>query len=451
MENLSMIKRVAVLGSGTMGSQIAALLAEHGINCDLLDLKHDKDPNFLAKSAVERLHTLKPKPVSDYNVLSLIEPGNFEDDLSRLSNSEWVIEAVSEDIHIKQNIWAMAAEYITPNTIISTNTSGIPISEISKALPPKIRHQFLGSHFCNPPKYLPLLELITTDQTDPKFALKVSNIASNILKRGVVLARDVPNFIANTIGAYALMTILHATTEFNLDPDEVDDITGLHMGRPISATFRTLDVVGIDVFLAVINNSVKDVKSEHQRNVLTPPEYLYKMVDRGWTGQKSGQGFYKRLETKQGREILVLDLNTLEYRRRKSYKNENILVGNTFENRIANLFTSDHFSNQFVWRVLSQMLMFSAEQVGQISNDLISIDRAMRWGYAWELGPFETWDALGLKNSLRQMNLDSSRIPDWINNLSLDDKKFYIQRPSGKFQADLEGNYTPTSPPSIPE
>ena len=173
-----MIKRVAVLGSGTMGSQIAALLAENGIHCDLLDLKHDTDPNFFAKSAVERLQTLKPKPVSDYNVLSLIEPGNFEDDLSRLAHSEWVIEAVSEDIDIKQNIWTLAAEYINPNTIISTNTSGIPISDISKALPPSIRPQFLGSHFCNPPKYLPLLELITTGETDSKLALKVSNIRS---------------------------------------------------------------------------------------------------------------------------------------------------------------------------------------------------------------------------------------------------------------------------------
>tara|TARA_Y100000590_G_scaffold84798_1_gene94736 strand:+ start:1893 stop:3227 length:1335 start_codon:yes stop_codon:yes gene_type:complete len=444
-----MIKRVAVLGSGTMGSQIAALLAENGIHCDLLDLKHDTDPNFFAKSAVAKLQTLKPKPVSDNKVLSLIEPGNFEDDLSRLAHSEWVIEAVSEDIDIKQNIWTLAAEYINPNTIISTNTSGIPISDISKALPQKIRPQFLGSHFCNPPKYLPLLELITTGETDSKFALKVSNIASNVLKRGVVVAKDVPNFIANTIGAYALMTILHAATEFNLGPDEVDDLTGLTMGRPVSATFRTLDVVGIDIFLAVINNSLKNTTSEHQRNVLTPPEYLHKMIDRGWTGQKSGQGFYKRVETAKGREILVLDLNTLEYRRRKSYKNT--MLGDTFEKRIANLFISNNFSNQFIWRILSQMLIFSAEQVGYISNDLVSIDRAMRWGYAWELGPFETWDILGLKTSLSKMNLNSIEIPDWINSLSIEDKPFYIQRASGKFQAGTEGNYIPTLPASIRE
>ena len=444
-----MIKRAAVLGSGTMGSQIAALLAENGIHCDLLDLKHDTDPNFFAKSAVERLQTLKPKPVSDYKVLSLIEPGNFEDDLSRLAQCEWVIEAVSEDIDIKQNIWSLAAEHINPTTIISTNTSGIPISDISKALPPRIRPQFLGSHFCNPPKYLPLLELITTGETDSKFALKVSNIASNVLKRGVVVAKDVPNFIANTIGAYALMTILHAATEFNLGPDEVDDLTGLTMGRPVSATFRTLDVVGIDIFLAVINNSLKNATSEHQRNVLTPPEYLHKMIDRGWTGQKSGQGFYKRIETTKGREILVLDLNTLEYRRRKSYRNT--MLGDTFEKRIENLFSSNNFSNQFIWRILSQMLIFSAEQVGYISNDLVSIDRAMRWGYAWELGPFETWDILGLKTSLSKMNLNSIEIPDWINSLSIDDKPFYIQRPSGKFQAGIEGNYIPILPASIQE
>ena len=308
-----MIERVAVLGAGTMGSQIAGLLADRGIPCDLLDLRSSDDPDRLARTAIDRLRTLRPAPVSDPNALELITPGNFDDDLDRLAGVDWVIEAVSEDLEIKRAIWSRAARHVRPGTVISTNTSGIPVSSIAEALPDGLRSRFLGAHFCNPPRYLPLLELISTPDTDPAVASTVSDISANVLERGVVPAHDVPNFIANTVGVYALMVIVQAADEFGLAFDEVDAITGPAMGRPVSATFRTLDVVGIDVFTAVADNSHEAAADEGERRILAVPDYMREMVARGWTGQKAGQGFYRRVETERGREILVIDPETLEH------------------------------------------------------------------------------------------------------------------------------------------
>ena len=316
-----MVDRVAVLGAGTMGSQIAGLLADRGIPCDLLDLRTDDDPDRLAQVAIDRLKTLRPAPVSDPGVLELITPGNFDDHLDRLSGVDLVIEAVSEDLEIKRAIWSRAAQHVSPSAVISTNTSGIPVSSIAEALPESLRPRFLGAHFCNPPRYLPLLELISTPDTDPDVASTVYDISANVLERGVVPAHDVPNFIANTIGVYALMAIVHATHEFGWGFDEVDAITGPAMGRPVSATFRTLDVVGIDVFTAVADNSnAAAAGNPDERRILAVPGYMREMVARGWTGQKAGQGFYRRVETDVGREILVIDPGTLEYGPRSGRK-----------------------------------------------------------------------------------------------------------------------------------
>ena len=391
-----MIGRVAVLGAGTMGSQIAGLLADRGIPCDLLDLRSSDDPDRLARAAIDRLKTLRPAPVSDPSVLEKITPGNFDDHLDRLSAADWVIEAVSEDLAIKRAIWSRAAAHVRPDAIISTNTSGIPVSSIAEAIPPGLRPRFLGAHFCNPPRYLPLLELISTPDTDPAVASTVSGISANVLERGVVPAHDVPNFIANTVGVYALMVIVHAANEFGLGFDEVDAITGPAMGRPVSATFRTLDVVGIDVFTAVADNSHEAAADEAERRILAVPEYMREMVARGWTGQKAGQGFYRRVETERGREILVIDPQTLEYGPRSGRRAPSTDAESSDDPRarLSTLAASDTDAGRFVWRVLSQMMAYSATKMSAVADDIISIDRAMRWGYAWELGPFETWDAI---------------------------------------------------------
>ena len=449
-----MVDRVAVLGAGTMGSQIAALLADRGIPCDLLDLKSRDEPDRLALAAIDRLRTLRPAPISNPNALALITPGNFDDHLDRLARVDWVIEAVSENLGIKRAIWARAAEHARPDAIISTNTSGIPVSSIAEALPHGLRSRFLGAHFCNPPRYLPLLELITTPETDPLVASTVSDIAANILERGVVPAHDVPNFIANTVGAYALMAIVHAAEEFGFGPDEVDSITGPAMGRPVSATFRTLDVVGIDVFAAVADNSREVASDDSERRVLTVPGYMREMVARGWTGQKAGRGFYRRVETERGREILVIDPATLEFGPRSSSKTSTAERGEATADpcaKLAALAASDSDAGRFAWRILSQMMVYSAAKMGTIANDLISVDRAMRWGYAWEMGPFETWDAIGLAGSLPRMEADGLKVPAWVRDLAASGGSFYRDEPGGRLQAAVSGGYAPIAPPTIPE
>ena len=448
-----MIGRVAVLGAGTMGSQIAGLLADRGIPCDLLDLRSSDDPDRMARAAIDRLKTLRPAPVSDTSVLEKITPGNFDDHLDRLSAADWVIEAVSEDLEIKRAIWSRAAEHVRPDAVISTNTSGIPVSSIAEALPQGLRPRFLGAHFCNPPRYLPLLELISTQETDPAVASTVYDISANVLERGVVPAHDVPNFIANTVGVYALMVIVHAANEFGLGFDEVDAITGPAMGRPVSATFRTLDVVGIDVFTAVADNSHEAAADEAERRILAVPEYMREMVARGCTGQKAGQGFYRRVETERGREILVLDPATLEYGPRSGRKAPSTDAESPDDPRarLSTLAASDTDAGRFVWRVLSQMMVYSASKLAAIAGDIISIDRAMRWGYAWELGPFETWDAIGLSGSLPRMEADGVHVPDWVKDLGSSGGSFYRDEPVGTLQADTSGGYVPIPAPTIPE
>lgn len=449
-----MVGRVAVLGAGTMGSQIAGLLADRGIPCDLLDLTSSDEPDKLAQAAIDRLRTLRPAPVSDPGVLELITPGNFDDHLDRLSGADLVIEAVSEDLEVKRALWSRAAQHVRPDAVISTNTSGIPVSSIAEALPKDLRPRFLGAHFCNPPRYLPLLELISTQDTDPAVASTVYDISANVLQRGVVPAHDVPNFIANTVGVYALMVIVHAANEFGLDFDEVDAITGPAMGRPVSATFRTLDVVGIDVFMAVADNSLAAAEDDEERRVLAVPGYMREMVARGWTGQKAGQGFYRRVEIERGREILVLDPDTLEYGPRSGRKAPPGDAGESEDDprsRLSALATSDTDAGRFAWRILSQMMAYSATKMGVVADDIISIDRAMRWGYAWELGPFETWDAIGLSGSLPRMEEDGLHVPGWVEDLAGSGSSFYRDEPGGRLQADTSGCYAPVPPPSIPE
>ena len=449
-----MIDRVAVLGAGTMGSQIAALLADRGIPCDLLDLRSDDEPDRLTQAAIDRLRTLRPAPISDPNALRLITPGNFDDDLDRIADADWVIEAVSEDLEVKRAIWSRAAKHASPDAIISTNTSGIPVSSIAEALPHSLRSRFLGAHFCNPPRYLPLLELISTPDTDPAVASAVSDISANILQRGVVPARDVPNFIANTIGVYALMAIVHAANEFGWAFDEVDAITGPAMGRPVSATFRTLDVVGIDVFTAVADNSHEAAADSSERRILAVPDYMREMVARGWTGQKAGQGFYRRVETERGREILVIDPATLEYGPRTGSRASLPDLGDSTDDprrRLSALATADSDAGRFVWRILSQMMAYSATKMSEVADDIISIDRSMRWGYAWELGPFETWDAIGLAGSLPRMEADGLEVPAWVRHLAGAGGSFYKDGPGGRLQATESRGYAPIPPPTIPE
>jgi 3-hydroxyacyl-CoA dehydrogenase len=437
-----------------MGSQIAGLLADRGIPCDLLDLRDDAGaPSALAEGARERLLTLKPPPLSDHAALELIKPGNFDDDLHRIAEADWIIEAVSENLAVKRAIWSKVAAHARPDAIVSTNTSGIPVATIAEALPPQLRPRFLGAHFCNPPRYVPLLEVISTPETDPEVASTISEIASTLLERGVVTAYDVPNFIANRIGAYSLMLTLKAMDESGLGPDEVDSITGYPMGRPSSATFRTLDVVGIDVFLAVVENSLAAASDEDEKAVLEPTTYVRELVKRGWVGQKAGRGFYRRVKVAGKSNILALDVDSFEYRERRHLSAPSLEIAAATEDvaaRLRGLVMADDAAGHFAWRILSRTLAYSASMVGVVAEDVVSIDRAMRWGYAWESGPFATWDALGVAESVSRMEADGISVPDWIADIAAQNGSFYRHGPAGTTQATPQGSYAPVSQSSLP-
>ncbi|BDG58943.1 3-hydroxyacyl-CoA dehydrogenase/enoyl-CoA hydratase family protein [Caldinitratiruptor microaerophilus] len=429
------IRRAAVLGAGLMGSQIAALLASCGLEVLLLDIVPDSltpeeqrrgltlsDPRVrsrLATQAVERLRRMKPPPLFTAEAADRITPGNLEDDLPRLREADWVLEAVVEDLGVKQDLWRRVAPHVQPGTVLSSNTSGLSIAAQAEALPAELRPHFLGTHFFNPPRYLKLLEVIPTPDTDPEVVSFVRSFATRVLGKGVVIARDTPNFIANRIGTYGLAVTLRAMARFGLGVDEVDAITGPAMGRPKSATFRTLDLVGLDVFAHVARNTRARVADPAERDALELPPYIEEMLRRGWTGDKAGQGFFKKVKGASGEsEILALDLQTLEYRPRKKVRFASLDQARNVADpgaRLRALVSAGDPAGRFAWEVLRDVLAFCAARLDEIAGgDVAAVDRAMRWGFGWELGPFEAWEALGVRETVVRMEAEGVQVPDWV-------------------------------------
>ncbi len=433
------IRHVAVLGAGTMGSQIAALIAEQGLSCDLFDLNTE-----LVDGAKQRLLELRPRAVGDAASLDRIRAGSFDGDLDRLEEADWVIEAVVERLEPKVELLRKCSPRVRQSAVLSTNTSGIPIEQLSKALPADMRRRFLGTHFFNPPRYLRLLELIPTTETDRSAVSAIRTFAEDALGKGVVTAHDVPGFITNRIGCFYFLAAIEAAEEFGLSPDKVDAISGPLMGRSNSATFRTIDLVGVDILLDICDNTRDALTSTTEREAFTAPQLLREMRERNWLGNKTGQGFYKREKVAGYSRILALDTKTLRYRDRRQNMQELPVafqkVDDTGE-RLRSLVASEDAAGQFAWRVLSKLLAFSAAKVGEVADDIVSIDRAMRWGFNWELGPFETWDALGVADSIRRMDSDGLTIPDWISEISGTGGSFYLREGDALMQATPSGSY----------
>ncbi len=434
-------RRVAVLGAGTMGAQIAALLAERGIDCDLLDLN-----TRLVEDAKRRLLTMRPRVVDDAAALARIRAGSFDDDMHRLADADWIIEAVVERAQPKLELWARASAHASDDAMLSTNTSGIPIAQIAEALPPGMRGRFLGTHFFNPPRYLRLLELIPTDDTTDGTIAKIRGFAERALGKGVVLANDVPGFITNRIGCFYFLAAMRAADEFGLTPDEADALSGPLMGRSNSATYRTIDLVGVDILLDICDNTRAAIGSPTERQAFEPPEYLREMRRRGWLGGKAGQGFYKRERHDGVSRILALNPHDMRYGERE--KARGILpsalgaIDDTGQ-RLRALVASQDLGGRFAWRALSHLLAFSAWKAGEVADDIVSIDRAMRWGFNWELGPFETWDALGLAATLQRMDSDGIALPEWVRRLAVNGARFYRREDGRTMQATLDGDYIP--------
>ena len=422
------VNRAAVLGAGTMGAQIAGLLASNGIACDLLDVPDSPDRDGLATGAIERLPGLRPPALDSPDALHLIRPGNIADDLPRLAQADWVIEAVSEDLAVKSRLWTNMAEHLRPDAIASTNTSGIAIASIALALPAEVRRRFLGAHFFNPPRHMRLLEVIPTPETAPGVTAALSRFCEDALGKVVVTAKDVTGFISNRVGVYALMAAVRAMDKFNLGPDEADSITGTAMGRPRSATFRTLDLVGLDVLVSICDNNAAAADEAWEREAFAVPDYIRKMVELGWTGDKAGQGFYRRLKEDGETKVLVLDPETLQYRERRRLRAESLtaaLATDDPASRLEVLLGHEDVAGRFAWRALSRAMAYAAQMVGVVTDDLESIDKVMRWGFAWEIGLFEAWQALGISATAERMRADGLELPQWVERMADARGSFY--------------------------
>lgn len=417
------IRKAAVLGAGTMGAQIAAHLANNGIQCLLLDMvpkdagDNPAERNRLAVDALKNLPKMKPAPLYSAEAAALITPGNFADDLDKIKDVDWVVEAVIENLDIKRDLWGKVAAVLGPDTVASTNTSGIPIKDIAEGMPADFRRRFLGTHFFNPPRYLHLLEVIPLEDTDPAVVRRMSEFAERVLGKGVVVAKDTPNFIANRVGTFGLLETLRAMEEHGLRADEVDAVTGPVMGRPRSATFRTLDVVGIDVFAFVADNLHKTAPEQWERDAFALPPVIKELIERGWLGEKTRKGFYERTRVDGKTEILVLDTETMEFVPRRRLNAPSLTTLRAVEDvrqRMKQLVSAPDAAGRFAWTVLKRTLLYTAKVAQEMADDIVSIDRALKWGFGWELGPFEVWDAIGLKSSVKRMREEGEEIPDWV-------------------------------------
>ena len=446
------IRKVGVLGAGTMGAQIAAHLANAGIPSVLLDLPQDgRDKSALARAALKRMTKMKPPPFYWAGAWSLIQPGNFADDLPLLGDCDWVVEAIAERMDLKRDLWERVEPHLKSGTIVSSNTSGLSIAGIARDRSPEFRRHWLGTHFFNPPRYMKLLEIIPGPDTPPELVEFMSEFGDRKLGKGIVLAKDQPNFVANRIGAFAASLAMHLTEKLGLSIEEVDALSGPVIGRPTTATFRLADLIGNDVMCHVSDNLYENLPEDPWREVLAPPDLLRKLVERGWNGRKTGQGYYR----KQGREFLVLDLETMEYRSQQpveivslaAVKGESDPIA-----RIQHLIRSGDQSEAFLWPLFRDVLAYSAGLIGEICDHLYQVDQAMRWGWAWGHGPFELWEALGAEEIARRIREDGVDLPEWVERaVSSDGGAFYVSGdPPGYFDlASSTHQDLPREPESV--
>jgi 3-hydroxyacyl-CoA dehydrogenase len=394
-----MINSVAVLGAGTMGAQIALHCANAGIPVLLLDVTP-----AAAREGLERARRLKPDPQFTPDAHRLVTTAGLDDGLAQIKTVDWIVEAIVERLDVKQQLLARVDTARRPGSIVSSNTSGIPIAALAEGRSADFRKHWLGTHFFNPPRYLRLLELIPTADTDPSVVAAISGFADRHLGKGVVIAKDTPNFIGNHIALYGVVRTLEAVASGRYTIEEVDAITGPALGRPGSATFRTMDIAGIDVLAHVMRNLEERLDSEGDRRAFAMPAFLPAMIERGLLGEKSGKGFYERRKTAGGdSEIWTLDLNTLEYRPRQSARIASIDAGKSVDDvrqRVKALFNAKDKAGQFLRETLAPTLIYTARVTPAIAHSIDDVDRVMKWGFAWELGPFELFDAIGVREVL---------------------------------------------------
>jgi 3-hydroxyacyl-CoA dehydrogenase len=445
------IKKVAVLGAGVMGATIAAHLANVGIPSIMLDivpnkltpdeekkgqnLQHPAVRNRFAATGKQNLLRARPAALAVPELASLIEVGNFEDHLSFLAEVNWIIEVVVENLKIKQDLFKKVAAVRQPGTIVSSNTSGIPIKDMCAGMDLEFKQHFLGTHFFNPPRYMKLLEIIPLPETSPEVVNFMADFGERVLGKGIVYAKDTPNFIANRVGIFGMLHLVKTMVQDGYSIEEVDAITGPAMGRPKSASFRTTDLVGLDTFAHVAKNLYENAPTDEMRETFRTPDFIQKMIEKNWLGDKTGQGFYKRVKSAEGKETLALDYKTLEYHPSQKVKYPSLDATKAAPgagNKIKALVYAEDRAGQFAWKVVSESLLYAARRIPEIADDVYNVDNAMKWGFNWELGPFETWDAIGVEESVARMKKEGKALPPLVQTLLAKKKKTFYVRKNGR-------------------
>ncbi len=422
MTNSSTIKHAAVLGAGVMGAQLSGLFANKGIKTYLFDISIE-----LATSGKNRLKTLKPAPLENPENIDLITPCCYDSDIEKIIEADWVLEAVAENLDIKLKVYDILLPYLKDSAILTTNTSGITLIELSQNFSLELKNRFMVTHFFNPPRYMQLLELVKSEDTSPETYNIISDFGKNVLDKGIVPAKDTPNFIGNRVGVFGLMSTINIAMKMGMNIETVDALTGTICGRPKSATFRTADVIGLDVLKNVAMTTYQKSKHDESIEMFKIPETMELLIENGNLGQKTKAGFYKKDDNGN---ILVLDLDSREYRPIGKIElglDDNIIQNDNVGQRINALINLDSKYGEFFWEILSRMLLYCANRIPEISDSYKDIDNAMKWGFGWEFGPFEIWDMIGFTSSLRRMESNNKTIPKWIEKMESKEKRgFYL-------------------------
>lgn len=443
------IRKVAVLGSGVMGSAIAAHVANAGIPSIVLDIvPREITPdetkqgltlasvqvrNRLPRLALDAALNARPPAFLHSRLRGLVEIGNFDDDFARVGECDWIIEVVVENMAIKKKMLAQVAEHRKPGSIVTTNTSGLSVAEMSAECPKEFRQHFLGTHFFNPVRYMKLLEIIPGPDTTTEVVEFMAEFGERVLGKGIVYCKDTPNFIGNRIGVYGMLRTMHLMLENGYSIEEVDAITGPPLGHPRSASFRTADLAGLDTLVHVCENVYESVPEDEAREVFRVPPFVKTLVAEGRLGSKTRGGFYKESRDPQGKRVfLVRDPKSGEDRPSEKVKIDSVAAAKNLDDpadRIRNTVYAEDRAGQLAWPLTRDVLAYSAHRMGEITDSIVEIDRAMRWGYNWDLGPFEVWDAIGVAKSVEKMKADGTVVPGWVADmLAAGKENFYVSR-----------------------
>ncbi len=429
------IKKVAVLGSGVMGSRIACHFANVGCEVLLLDIAPKEGPrNKIVDDALAFALKSNPSPIYDKRFAKRITTGNFDDDLPKIKDCDWVIEVVVERLDIKQQVYANVEKYRTPGTLITSNTSGIPIHALLEGRSDDFAMHFLGTHFFNPPRYLPLLELIPSPKTDPSVIAFLEEYGRRGLGKVTVRAKDTPAFVANRIGVFGIMDIFHLINDMGLSVEEVDRLTGPVIGHPKSATFRTADVVGLDTLMNVAKGVHENCPKDERNDLFAIPDYLQQMVEKQMLGSKTGKGFYYKDRSSKKGDILSVDLKTLEYKPQVKPKFATLDAAKKVDDlreRTKLVYHGTDKAGEFYRRSFQAMFAYVSNRIPEISDELYRIDDGMRAGFGWELGPFEAWEAIGVKEVLADMDAKGTKAAQWVNDFVAAGNTHFYKREGG--------------------